>query len=53
MVWTLWGTVHVDLREQTERWGHAGSVRDTRDASAARFENEKQTTLGTGSTGLD
>jgi hypothetical protein len=38
---------------QTERWGHAGSVRNTRDASAARFENEKQTTLGTGSTGLD
>ncbi len=38
---------------QTARRGHVGFVRDTRDASTARLANGKQTSLGTGSTGLD
>ena len=35
------------------RRGLVGSVRDTGDASATRYANGKQTSLGTGSTGHD
>jgi hypothetical protein len=38
---------------QTAIRGHAGFVRDTRNTSSARSANGKQTSLGTGSTGLD
>ncbi len=38
---------------QTVRRGHVGFVLDTRDTSVGRSANGKQTSLGTGSTGLD